>query len=197
MAALAADLGVLRTTAMKRVVALALTAFLLASGAAHLYLLDGLYGWVLGKGLEDDTEYASGYSTEGFRHIRFSSMSRPEVQSLLGAPFREVWLYEGGESCGYPTAGLNAAMESGIGLQSQQMGFLGSWLRLSPALQSRSGGSTAGAQTSEVTGRGLSASGPIRSGPRSASSMSIRRQGNAAEQRVAADESTARMELRR
>jgi len=73
-----------------------LVVFLLAM---HLYLLDGLDGWLfstplLNEAFLDDTCYASGYSDSGFRSVK-KDMTVGEVRTLIGEPLWETWSYEG------------------------------------------------------------------------------------------------------
>jgi hypothetical protein len=72
--------------------------------ALHLYLLDGINGWVFSKLAVggEDTQYASGYTDSAFRAIRVG-MPKEKVRELLGPPLDvgtsdppkrlEIWRY--------------------------------------------------------------------------------------------------------
>ena len=66
-----------------------ISAWLLASG-------DRVRDAVVGFLLREDTAYAAGFSEKAFRTIT-TGQSDKEVQSLLGAPIGENWLYPSGE----------------------------------------------------------------------------------------------------
>ena len=51
----------------------------------HLYLLDGLDGWIFSRLVESDTRYASGYSDNAFREVK-AGMSFADVTDILGSP---------------------------------------------------------------------------------------------------------------
>ncbi len=61
----------------------------------HVYLLDGIDGWLFGIlfAEDEDTFYASGYSEKAFRQIHLG-MSRLDVVNLLGRPLIRSWLYQ-------------------------------------------------------------------------------------------------------
>lgn len=59
--------------------------------AVHLYLLDGLDGWLLSLAGED-TVYAASYSDSSFRHVH-RGLAEVELLELLGPPLGEVWFY--------------------------------------------------------------------------------------------------------
>jgi outer membrane protein assembly factor BamE (lipoprotein component of BamABCDE complex) len=61
--------------------------------AAHVFLLDGLDGWMLSALYEDDTRYAPQYSDKNFRALK-PGMSQSEVAARLGQPLHESWLYQ-------------------------------------------------------------------------------------------------------
>ncbi|MCP3998249.1 MAG: hypothetical protein GY722_24780 [bacterium] len=56
------------------------------------WLLDGLTGTLFALSGED-TVYAPGYSTSGFRAVR-PGATEAEVIDLIGLPLSEVWIYE-------------------------------------------------------------------------------------------------------
>ena len=69
-------------------------------GVTQYRLLDGIQGELFALAVEDDTEYAPGYSDAGFRHID-QGMSTNEVTRVLGPPLskaalegdHETWRY--------------------------------------------------------------------------------------------------------
>jgi hypothetical protein len=61
----------------------------LGAAVAHWYLLDGLDGWLFSLGVEEDTNFAAGYSDEAFRALR-KGMRSDDVQRLLGPPVSKV-----------------------------------------------------------------------------------------------------------
>jgi hypothetical protein len=67
---------------------------LLVSGlyAAHLYLLDGLDGWLYSIAFDEDTVYSKGYSDGLFRRVD-AGMSESDLLRLLHAPMAESWVY--------------------------------------------------------------------------------------------------------
>lgn len=71
------------------------TIALLGAGlaSAHIYLLDGLDGWLFSVLGENDTLYARGYSDAGFRQAH-RGMPESELLKLLGTPLGEVWIYQ-------------------------------------------------------------------------------------------------------
>ena len=68
--------------------ALVVTLIVLSLAAVHRYHLDGLNGWLLSLGAEEDTEYAAGYSDKAFRNVR-SGMTEANVLALLGEPLEK------------------------------------------------------------------------------------------------------------
>lgn len=66
----------------------------------NYYLLDGLTGLFFTGGFEEDTEYAPGYSDEGFLRVR-RGMSEQEVLAILGSPLGTVDLAESRQSWVY------------------------------------------------------------------------------------------------
>ncbi len=58
---------------------------LFALTLAHVYLLDGLDGWLFSQGLTEDTVYAAGYSDAAFRRVAIG-MTADTVLTMLGKP---------------------------------------------------------------------------------------------------------------
>jgi hypothetical protein len=71
---------------------------MIAMLTGHLYLLDGLDGWLLSKGFAEESDYAAVYSDDAFRTVTHG-MTTEEVLARLGAPLergardgaRESW----------------------------------------------------------------------------------------------------------
>ena len=60
---------------------------------SHFSSLDKASGLVLRWVLQDDTEFARGYSDAAF-HAVHAGMSDEDVAGLLGRPLGEVWMIE-------------------------------------------------------------------------------------------------------
>jgi hypothetical protein len=60
------------------------------------YPLDGMDGCLMAPLFGEDTQYASGYSTEAFRKLR-AGMSKDEVFALLGEPLGRYPVFDGRE----------------------------------------------------------------------------------------------------
>jgi len=62
-------------------------AILVTSGmlAVHVYLLDGLDGWLVSRGFAEDTQHAAAYSDDAFRTVK-RGMTTGDVLARLGPP---------------------------------------------------------------------------------------------------------------
>ena len=60
----------------------------------HLWMLDGLDGLILSMILEEQTEYAPGYTDRGFRDVKVG-MSENKVYALIGDPLDEWTINQG------------------------------------------------------------------------------------------------------
>jgi hypothetical protein len=73
----------------------------------HLWLIDGLDGWLWSRVLTEDTQYTPAYTDTGFRRVRVG-MSETEALSLLGPP-QKRWQIDhrstGGPDTGGPDIG--------------------------------------------------------------------------------------------
>jgi outer membrane protein assembly factor BamE (lipoprotein component of BamABCDE complex) len=80
---------------MKTPIFLALGLVCLFAGGlveAHLYLLDGLDGWLASLCFDEDTVYATGYSDAAFRSVH-PGMTESELLGRLQTPLGENWTY--------------------------------------------------------------------------------------------------------
>jgi outer membrane protein assembly factor BamE (lipoprotein component of BamABCDE complex) len=85
------QLQVLQMRVLTRILIVVVALTALAVGS-HVYLLDGLDGWLFARTMGDDTVYAGKYTDAAFRQVHVG-MDRQSIDRLLGPPLREVWAY--------------------------------------------------------------------------------------------------------
>jgi hypothetical protein len=68
-----------------------LAVFVASLVGLHLWLIDGLDGWLWSRFLTEDTKYTAGYTDSGFRRVHVG-MSETEALSLLGPPQKRWYL---------------------------------------------------------------------------------------------------------
>jgi hypothetical protein len=89
----------------------ATAALLVALWAAGIWLIlsgDRMREGIVGFVLREDTAYASGFSEEGFRRIT-AGESDSAVRQVLGAPYREDWIYPSTDEPLQPASERSAA----------------------------------------------------------------------------------------